>query len=136
VVDLTLVRHLFLLLHHRQSTDYRKASSLALISTPSQSETSGTPPLSTRLPQYLQFLEAFAQWETQGALDLKSSVVIQVGTYVSSVVLVYSEPASNPAVFAPFYSVPPLSTPVPPVNSTALALANLLQSFQPNVPMR
>ena len=81
-------------------------------------------------------LEAFAQWQNQGASDVKSTVALIVGLEATTVGLIYSAPADKPEAFAPFYSIPPAVVAVAPGNGTVLGLTNILGTTFSNIPQR
>ena len=77
--------------------------------------------------QVSDILQAFAAWETQGAVAFpESSVLIEVALGVVTVGLVYSTPANNPIAFEPFYKIPPLVVAAPPTNGTIVNLTAIL----------
>ena len=75
-------------------------------------------------------LDAFAQWQENGASDVKSTVALIVGLEI------YSAPAEKPEAFAPFYDIPAAMVVVPPTNGTVLSLTQILSTTFPNEPMR
>ncbi|KAF2878551.1 putative 6-hydroxy-D-nicotine oxidase [Massariosphaeria phaeospora] len=81
-------------------------------------------------------LEAFAEWQKNGASDLKSTVTLVVGLETTSVGLLYSVPAEKPEAFAPFYDIPAALIAVPPTNGTINGLTQLIGSTSSNVPQR
>lgn len=82
-------------------------------------------------------LDAFAQWQETGALDLKSTVALIIGLESVTVGYIYSAPAEEkPAAFAPFYDIPAAMVAVPPANGTVLSLTRILGSTFTNEPMR
>ena len=81
-------------------------------------------------------IDAFVQWQLNGASDVKSTVALIIGLDVTTVGLIYSEAADKPAAFAPFDSIPPLAVVVPPQNGTVLSLTQILGSSSSNTPMR
>ncbi|KAL8859642.1 MAG: hypothetical protein Q9178_003756 [Gyalolechia marmorata] len=81
-------------------------------------------------------LEAFAQWQNQGASDVKSTVALIVGLEATTVGLIYSAPADKPEAFDPFYSIPPAVVAVAPGNNTVLGLTNILGTTFSNIPQR
>lgn len=81
-------------------------------------------------------LDAFAQWQEKGALDVKSTVALIVGLETTTVGLIHSAPAEKPAAFAPFYNIPAAMVAVPPTNGTVLSLTQILSTTFSNDPMR
>ncbi|KKA20903.1 hypothetical protein T310_5043 [Rasamsonia emersonii CBS 393.64] len=81
-------------------------------------------------------LDAFVKWQENGASDVKSTVIPIIGLEGVTLVLIYSEPATQPAAFAPFYSIPAAVIPVPAQNSTVLGLTTVLASAFSNAPAR
>ncbi|KAJ5816164.1 CAZyme family AA7 [Penicillium robsamsonii] len=76
-------------------------------------------------------LDAFTEWQLNGASDVKSTVAIDISLTSIVIGLVYSEPANNPTAFAPFYDLEPLATPVPAMNTTFVVIDQLLGSSFP-----
>lgn len=81
-------------------------------------------------------LDAFAQWQTKGASDLKSTVALIIGLDTTILGLIYSAAADKPAAFAPFYDLVPLAVAVPPTNGTVKTLTDILGSTFSQVPAR
>lgn len=81
-------------------------------------------------------LEAFAEWQKTGASDVKAAVALIVGLDITTVGLIYSEPADKPTAFAPFYNIPAFALAVPPQNGTVLSLTQILGSTFSSDPMR
>ena len=81
-------------------------------------------------------LDAFAQWQKDGASDVKSTVALIIGLETITLGLIYSAPAEKPAAFAPFYGLTPLAVPVPPVNGTVKSITDILGSTFSNAPAR
>ncbi|KAL9115567.1 MAG: hypothetical protein Q9187_007280 [Circinaria calcarea] len=81
-------------------------------------------------------LDAFAQWQENGALDVKSTVALIVGLQSTTLGLIYSAPAMKPAAFAPFYDIPAAVVAVPPTNGTVLSLTQILGTTFTNDLMR
>ncbi len=81
-------------------------------------------------------LDAFAQWQTKGASDLKSTVALIIGLETTTLGLIYSAAADKPAAFAPFYDLVPLVVAVPPTNGTVKTLTDILGSTFSEVPAR
>lgn len=76
-------------------------------------------------------LDAFTEWQLNGASDVKSTVAIDISLTSVVIGLVYSEPANNPSAFAPFYDLEPLAIPVPAMNTTFVVIDQLLGSAFP-----
>lgn len=81
-------------------------------------------------------LDAFARWQENGALDVKSTVALIIGLQSTTLGLIYSAPAEKPAAFAPFYDIPAAVVAVPPTNGTVLSLTQILGTTFTNDPMR
>ncbi|KAL9636811.1 MAG: hypothetical protein Q9204_002111 [Flavoplaca sp. TL-2023a] len=81
-------------------------------------------------------LDAFAEWQNEGASDVKSTVALIIAPEATTVGLIYSAPADQPAAFAPFYSIPAATVAVPANNGTVLSLTNILGTTFSNVPQR
>ena len=81
-------------------------------------------------------IDAFAQWQENGASDLKSTVALVIGLETTTVGLIYSAPADKPAAFAPFYNLSPAVVAVPPTNGTVKTLTNILGATFSNLPAR
>jgi FAD/FMN-containing dehydrogenase len=58
-------------------------------------------------------LDAFVEWQDNGASDVKSTAVLTIGLQSITVGLIYSAPTKQPAAFAPFYRLTPLDVAVP-----------------------
>jgi len=76
-------------------------------------------------------LDAFTEWQLNGASDVKSTVALDISLTSIVIGLVYSEPADNPSAFASFYDLEPLATPVPAMNTTFVVIDQLLGSAFP-----
>ena len=81
-------------------------------------------------------LDAFAQWQTDGASDVKSTVALIIGLETITLGLIYSAAAENPAAFAPFYNLKPLAVAVPPTNGTVKSITDILGTTFSNLPAR
>ncbi|KAI1836200.1 CAZyme family AA7 [Penicillium roqueforti] len=81
-------------------------------------------------------LDAFTEWQLNGASDVKSVVAIDISLTSIVIGLVYSEPAVKPSAFAPFYDLEPLSIPVPGMNTTFVVIDELLASAFPTAKAR
>lgn len=81
-------------------------------------------------------LDAFAQWQKEGASDLKSTVALIVGLEITTLGLIYSAAAEKLAAFAPFYDITPAGVPAPPTNGTVKALTDILGTTFSNLPAR
>lgn len=73
-------------------------------------------------------LDAFAQWQENGASDSKSTVAMVISLDSIEVGLLYSEQASQPAAFAPFYDLTPAEVAIPGTNGTILDVVELFGS--------
>ena len=81
-------------------------------------------------------INAFAQWQENGASDLKSTVALVIGLQTTTVGLIYSAPAEQPTAFAPFYNLSPAAVAVPPTNGTVKSLTDILGATFSNIPAR
>ncbi|RAL12939.1 uncharacterized protein BO97DRAFT_424117 [Aspergillus homomorphus CBS 101889] len=81
-------------------------------------------------------IDAFMEWQLNGALDVKSNVAIDISLTAIVIGLVYSEPANNSSAFAPFYDLEPESIPVPGINTTFVVIDELLGSAFPDANAR
>ena len=81
-------------------------------------------------------LDAFAQWQLDGASDVKSTVALIIGLETITLGLIYSAAAENPKAFAPFYKLTPLAVAVPPVNGTVKSITDILGTTFSNLPAR
>lgn len=81
-------------------------------------------------------LDAFTEWQLNGALDTNSVVAVDISLTTIVIGLVYFEPADNPTAFAPFYDLEPLSIPVPAMNTTFVVINELLGSTYPDAKAR
>ena len=81
-------------------------------------------------------INAFAQWQENGASDLKSTVALIIGLETTTVGLIYSAPADQPAAFAPFYNISPTVVAVPPTNGSVKSLTDILGATFSNLPAR
>ena len=86
--------------------------------------------------QVRAILDAFAQWQKEGASDLKSTVALIVGLETTTLGLIYSAASEKPAAFAPFYGLTPLAVAVPPTNGTVKSLSDILGTTFSNLPAR
>ncbi|RAL61784.1 hypothetical protein DID88_002847 [Monilinia fructigena] len=76
---------------------------------------------------------AFTEWRNNGAqTDPQSSVLIKILKTGCSLDLVYSEPVTYPATFAPFSTIPNGVVTIPPTNATVNILTKILaNAFSP-----
>ncbi|KAH8647546.1 putative 6-hydroxy-D-nicotine oxidase [Tricladium varicosporioides] len=82
-------------------------------------------------------LNAMAEWQENGAVsDSKGTVNLLIALESTTVLLMYSEPANNPATFAPFYSIPPAAVAMPASNYTVLSILQLVGTLTPDIPQR
>lgn len=81
-------------------------------------------------------LDAFVEWQENGASDLKSTVALIIALETVTVGLIYSAPAEKPPAFAPFYDISAATVAVPPTNGTVLSLTQILATTFSNTPMR
>ena len=81
-------------------------------------------------------INAFAQWQENGASDLKSTVALVIGLQTTTVGLIYSASAEQPAAFAPFYNLSPAAVAVSPTNGTVKSLTDILGATFSNIPAR
>lgn len=88
------------------------------------------------LDQASTLVDAFVQWQNEGAADLKSTVALTFGLDAVTLGLLYSAPMERPEAFAPFYDIEPLMVPVPANNSTIAAVTAILGSTLSSEPAR
>ncbi|GAP85194.1 putative fad linked oxidase-like protein [Rosellinia necatrix] len=89
------------------------------------------------IDQAYDIIEAFDEWQKNGAADAKSFVTIILALDYAIVALMYSEPSPQaPGVFAPLLNLVPLQTIVPSSNLTFSMVAQLLSEAFPNTPGR
>lgn len=81
-------------------------------------------------------LDAFAQWQNDGASDVKSTVALIIGLETTTLGLIYSAAAEKPKAFAPFYDLTPAMVAVPPTNGTVKSLTDILGTTFSNLPAR
>lgn len=81
-------------------------------------------------------LDAFAQWQNNGASDVKSTVALIIGLESTTIGLIYSAAAKKPTAFAPFYGLTPAAVAVPPTNGTVKSLTDILGTTFSNLPAR
>lgn len=81
-------------------------------------------------------LDAFVQWQNDGASDLKSTVALIIGLESTTLGLIYSAAAEMPKAFAPFYDLTPAVVAVPPTNGTVKSLTDILATTFSNLPAR
>ncbi|KAH6701360.1 hypothetical protein BKA61DRAFT_561607 [Leptodontidium sp. MPI-SDFR-AT-0119] len=86
--------------------------------------------------QAFELLEAFDQWQKDGASDTKASVAFDISLDYITVGLVYSEPADSPKAFAPFDHLQPLQVVVPAINTTFSSVYNILSASYPSTTAR
>lgn len=86
--------------------------------------------------QALAVLDAYTDWQINGASDLKSTIGLSIGLDSISVGLLYSEPAVRPEVFRPFYDLKPLRVAIPPRNASFSLLEQALGGVLPSPPAR
>ncbi|RYP48693.1 hypothetical protein DL768_005473 [Monosporascus sp. mg162] len=86
--------------------------------------------------QALEVLDAFTEWQTNGASDLKSTIGLIMGLDTVTVGLLYFEPADQPEAFRPFYDLEPLQVAIPPTNATLSFLNEVLGGAFPFTPLR
>jgi FAD/FMN-containing dehydrogenase len=71
-------------------------------------------------------LDAFADWQKNGASDVKSTVAMVISLDTVTVGLLYSEPISQaPAAFSSFYNIKPAQSLLPGVNGTVTTLMTM-----------
>ncbi|KAJ6199365.1 hypothetical protein J3E72DRAFT_215880 [Bipolaris maydis] len=83
-----------------------------------------------------KLLEAFDEWQQNGASDTKSSVAFEIGLDYITLGLIYSEPTTSPTAFAAFEDIEPLQVVVPPINTTFSNVYNILSASYPNITAR
>ncbi|KAK8040185.1 FAD-binding domain-containing protein [Apiospora rasikravindrae] len=83
-----------------------------------------------------EVLDAMARWQLHGAHDLRASVQLVMGLDSIIVLLCYSEVASHPASFEPFYRLPGGQVVIPPTNSTFHSLMEMIGEAFASTPGR
>jgi hypothetical protein len=83
-----------------------------------------------------ELLEAFDEWQQNGASDTKSSVAFDIGLDYITLGLIYSEPTTSPTAFAAFDDLVPLQVIVPAFNTTFSDVYNILSASYPNTTAR
>lgn len=84
-----------------------------------------------------ELLEAFDEWQNDGASDIKSTVAFDISLDYITLGLLYSEPtASTPTAFAPFDDLVPLEVTVPAINTTFSEVYTLLSATESTAPAR
>jgi hypothetical protein len=83
-----------------------------------------------------ELLEAFDEWQQNGASDTKSSVAFDIGLDYITLGLIYSEPTTSPTAFAPFDGLVPLQIIVPAFNTTFSDVYSILSASYPNITTR
>ncbi|KAK7996415.1 hypothetical protein PG989_004455 [Apiospora arundinis] len=73
-----------------------------------------------------EVLDVMARWQLGGAHDLKASIQLVLGLDSIIVLLCYSEVASLPVSFKPFYELPDGQVVLPPTNSTFHSLMKMI----------
>ncbi|EYB33398.1 hypothetical protein FG05_10609 [Fusarium graminearum] len=87
--------------------------------------------------QALELIEAFDEWQNNGASDTKSTVALSIGLDSITVGLTYAEPAADPPkAFEPFYGIKPLQVAVPPSNITFNFVNQIIGSGNATGPSR
>ncbi|KAJ8131493.1 hypothetical protein O1611_g2129 [Lasiodiplodia mahajangana] len=81
-------------------------------------------------------LDAMVKWQREGASDLKSTVALIMSLDSVGVGLIYSAPADNPSVFAPFFEIQPMAAVISPTNGTVKALTDFLANTFSHEPLR
>ncbi|EUC42424.1 hypothetical protein COCMIDRAFT_39532 [Bipolaris oryzae ATCC 44560] len=84
----------------------------------------------------LKLIEAFDEWQLNGASDIKSSVAFAIGLDFITLGLIYSEATTSPPAFAPFQNLKPLQVVVPPMNTTFSSVYNILGTSTSNTTAR
>ncbi|RYP47298.1 hypothetical protein DL769_011327 [Monosporascus sp. CRB-8-3] len=86
--------------------------------------------------QSLKVLDAFTEWQNNGASNPKSTIGLIMGLDTVTVGLLYLEPAVQAEVFRPFYDLEPLQVAVPPINATFSFLNEILGGTFPSTRLR
>ncbi|KAF5027020.1 hypothetical protein F66182_895 [Fusarium sp. NRRL 66182] len=87
--------------------------------------------------QAYELIEAFDEWQNNGASDTKSTVALSIGLDSITVGLTYAEPVSEPPeAFEPFYNIEPLQVAVPPSNLTFHFVNQIIGAGDPTGPSR
>ncbi|KAH7322477.1 hypothetical protein B0I35DRAFT_449921 [Stachybotrys elegans] len=82
--------------------------------------------------QALEVLDAFGEWQSNGASDSNSNIALSIGLDAITVGLIYAKPTIQPAVFSPFYNLTPLASVVPPSNLTHAQISQIMGAAIPN----
>ncbi|TVY80672.1 Bifunctional solanapyrone synthase [Lachnellula suecica] len=83
------------------------------------------------LDQVPAILGAYVEWQKNGASNPKGAAFFTISLEGVTLLLIYSEPANNPAVFAPFYSISPAAVVVPSGNYTVNSVIQLFAGQAP-----
>ncbi|KAF4969318.1 hypothetical protein FZEAL_10248 [Fusarium zealandicum] len=87
--------------------------------------------------QASEIIEAFDEWQRNGASDAKSTVALSIGLDAITVGLTYADPVSEPPeAFQPFYNIEPLQVAVPPTNLTFNLVNQIVGAGDPTDPSR
>ncbi|KAI9687377.1 MAG: hypothetical protein M1822_002420 [Bathelium mastoideum] len=81
-------------------------------------------------------LDAFTQWQNDGASDVRGTIALVMGLESLTVGLLYSIPAERPACFSPFYDLSGAVTAIPPTNGTVNTVTQILGTVFSKVPQR
>ncbi len=81
-------------------------------------------------------LDAFTEWQQNGASDLKSTVALIIGLETVTLGLIYSAPQPQAGVFDPFDGIPAAVTAVPATTGTVLSVTQILGSTFSKIPQR
>ncbi|KAI9662346.1 MAG: hypothetical protein M1821_008513 [Bathelium mastoideum] len=81
-------------------------------------------------------LDAFTQWQNDGASDVRGTIALVMGLESLTVGLLYSVPAERPACFSPFYNLSGAVTAIPPTNGTVNTVTQILGTVFSKVPQR
>ncbi|KAH8881096.1 FAD-binding domain-containing protein [Thozetella sp. PMI_491] len=74
-----------------------------------------------------EILDAFVKWQTNGALDSRSTVLMGFGLDAVSLGLLYASPADQqPDAFSPFNHIVPIAVLAPGMNSTVAAVTAIM----------
>ena len=81
-------------------------------------------------------LDAFTQWQENGALEVKLTDAHIIRLQSTALSLISSASVEKPAALAPFYDIPSATVAVPRTNGTVLSLTQILGTTFSNDPLR
>lgn len=83
------------------------------------------------LDQVPAVLNAYVEWQKNGASNPKGTAFTNINLESVTLLLIYSEPANDPSVFAPFYNITPAAVVVPSGNYTVNSIVQLFAGQAP-----